>query len=131
MAEIFEKKDRTRTAPMKPGEGQFAFYNSSARPEYDTYRALVNGWLSELPEADQGELVARFRTGTDLQYQAALAELTMHAAMKRQGYEMELHPTCGHPTRKPDFLAARDPDKRVIVEVTTFTPAVPDVSQSK
>lgn len=131
MAEIFEKKERSRTTPMKPGEGNFPFYDSSARPEYDTYRDLLNTWLSEMPDGDQAEMVARFRTGTGLQYQAALSELTIHAAMKRQGYAIELHPACGHPTRKPDFRAKRGDTQDVVVEVTTFTPGVPEVSQSK
>jgi hypothetical protein len=132
MAEIFEKKERTRIEPKKLGEGDFAFYNSSARPEYDTYRTLLNGWLAEMPEHGHAEMVARFQTGTDLQYQAALAELTTHAALKRQGYSMELHPTYGHATRKPDFLVKK-PDQATegVVEVTTFTPATPDVGQSR
>jgi hypothetical protein len=73
MAEIFSAKERTRTEPKKPGEGEFAFYDSAGEAAYDTYRALVNGWLNETPEAERAELVARFQTGTDLQYQAALA----------------------------------------------------------
>lgn len=131
LAELFEKKRRTRTEPMKPREGLFAFYDSSARPGYDAYRALLNNWLSELPKADQAEMIARFRTGTDLQYEAAIAELTVHAAMKRQGYVIEVHPACGHPTRRPDFRAKRGEEDGIVVEVTTFTPGVPEVSQSK
>lgn len=132
MAEIFEKKERTRIEPKKQGEGDFAFYDSSARPEFDTYRTLLNGWLAEMPEQGHAEMVARFQTGTDLQYQAALAELTTHAALKRQGYSMELHPICGHTTRKPDFLVKKpDQAPEGVVEVTTFTPATPDVAQSR
>lgn len=132
MVEIFANKNRTRTEPKKPGEGEFAFYDSSARSEYDTYRGLVNGWLQQMPEAEHAEMVKRFTTGTDLQYQAALAELTVHAALKRQGYTLDVHPACGHPTRKPDFLANKqDQTRAAIVEVTTFTPATPEVSQSK
>jgi hypothetical protein len=132
MAEIFEKKVRTRTEPKKQGEGDFQFYDSSARPEYDTYRGLLNGWMNEVPEADRAEIVTRFRTGTDLQYKAVFAELTTHAALKRQDYVMDLHPKCGHATRKPDFLAKKtDQSPVAIVEVTTFTPATPEVSQSK
>lgn len=129
---IFETKERTRTAPKKPGEGDYAFYDSSARPEFEAYRILLNGWLAELPEIDRPEMINRFRKGTDLQYQAALAELTLHAALKREGHTMVLHPACGHPTRKPDFLATKpEATDGVIAEVTTFTPAMVDVSQSK
>jgi hypothetical protein len=127
---LFEAKDRARTAPKKPGEGEFAFYDSSARPEYDLYRGLVNGWIDELPEAERAEIIARVRKGDGLQYQAALAELTIHAALKRRGYDVELHPTCGHPTRKPDFEVQNAETKPVaIVEVTTFNPAQDEVAQ--
>src|SRR5262249_46229503 len=132
MAEIFTKKDRTRVEPKKQGESDFAFYDSSARPEYNTYRALVNGWLAEMPEAGHADLVARCRTGTDLQDKAALAELTTHGALKRHDCTMELHPTCGHATRKPDFRVKKPNGTSVaIVEVTTFTPATPEIAQSQ
>ena len=71
---------RARTAPKKPSEDEFKFYDSSARPEYGVYRALIDGWLAELPEADRPEIIARFKSGSS-QYRAALAELTVHAAL--------------------------------------------------
>jgi hypothetical protein len=128
---LFEAKERTRTTPKEPGEDEFAFYDSSARPEYDLYRELVNGWIAELPEADRAEVVARFQKGDSLQYQAALAELTIHAALRRHGYNVELHPTCGHPTRKPDFEVRKGENPVAIVEVTTFNPAADEVAQGK
>jgi hypothetical protein len=73
-------------APKKQGESEFAFYDSSARPEYNQYRELVNGWIEELPEADRAEIISRMQKGDSLQYQAALAELTTHAALRRKGY---------------------------------------------
>jgi hypothetical protein len=36
---LFENKKRT---PKASGEDNFSFYDSSARPEYDVYRALLN-----------------------------------------------------------------------------------------
>jgi hypothetical protein len=127
---LFEAKQRTRTAPKKPGEGDFAFYDSSGRPEYDLYRDLVNGWIKDLPKADRAEIVARMQKGDSLQYQAALAELTTHAALKRRGYHVRLHPTCGHATRKPDFEVQSAETKPIaIVEVTTFNPAQDEVAQ--
>lgn len=42
---IFDDKTRTRTEPKKPGEDEFAFYDSAAGPAYDTYRALLSGWM--------------------------------------------------------------------------------------
>jgi hypothetical protein len=40
---LFEDKNRTRTAPKKPGESDYAFYDSTGRPEFQVYRDLVNG----------------------------------------------------------------------------------------
>jgi hypothetical protein len=129
---LFGVKERTRTTPKKPGESDFAFYDSSARQEYDLYRGLVNRWISEFPEPDRSGIVSRMQKGDSLQYQAALAELTTHAALKRQGYNVRLHPTCGHPTRKPDFEVQNAEAKPVaIVEVTTFNPAHDDIAQSQ
>ena len=46
---LFDDKERTRIAPKTPGEDDFSFYDSSGRPEFQIYRDLLNGWISELP----------------------------------------------------------------------------------
>jgi hypothetical protein len=129
---LFEPKERTRTAPKRSGEGDFEFYDSAVGPAYDTYRDVVNGWIKELPEADRAEIIARMQKGGNIQYQAALAELTTHAALKRRGYNLRLHPTCGHPTRRPDFEVQSAQAKPIaVVEVTTFNPASDEVAQGQ
>ncbi|MGQ4274112.1 hypothetical protein [Terrihabitans sp. B22-R8] len=127
---LFESKERIRTTPKKPGEDDFSFYDSAARPEFEVYRQLVNGWVEELPEADRAETIARLRKNDSLGYQAALAELTIHASLVLRGYDVEIHPSCAHPTRKPDFLA-KDVDGNPVayVEVTTFGPAQEHVAR--
>jgi hypothetical protein len=128
---LFEDKQRTRTEPKKAGESDFAFYDSSARPEFDTYRALINGWIAELPQTEQAEMIARMKNSDSLVYQAALAELTIHAALIRQGYKVEVHPVSPHPTRRPDFLIKDQDDTPVAyLEVTTFGPTLEDVGMS-
>jgi hypothetical protein len=128
---LFEDKQRTRTEPKKPGQSDFAFYDSSARPEFETYRALINGWIAELPEAEQAEMITRMKNSDSLFYQAALAELTMHAALIRQGYKVEVHPVSPHPSRRPDFLIKTQDDAPVAyLEVTTFGPTLEDVGMS-
>jgi hypothetical protein len=92
----------------------------------------VNGWIKELPEADRAEIIARMQKGDSLQYQAALAELTTHAALKRRNYNVRLHPTWGHATRKPDFEVQSAETKPIaIVEVTTFNPAQDEIAQAQ
>jgi hypothetical protein len=129
---IFEEKERARTDPKKPGEDEFVFYDTIAGAAYDVYRARLNEWIAEYPDDERAEAVARFRKTGTLGYQAALAELLVHAALKRQGYSVEVHPPCGHPSRRPDFLA-RDAEGNAVafVEVTSFGPALELVSRSK
>lgn len=114
---------------MKAGESEYAFYDSSARNPYVIYRALVNEWLSKLPENEQPEMVQRLRTGTNVQYQAALAELVIHTALLNLGHIVEIHPACPHPSRRPDFLVKdASGDALAFVEVTTFGPDLETVS---
>lgn len=129
---IFDEKARTRIDPKRPGEDEFAFYDSAAGPAYDTYRALLNGWMADYPEAERKDAIVRFRKGGTLAYQAALAELLVHATLKKQGYTVEVHSACGHPSRRPDFLAKNEAGAAVaFVEVTTFGPSLDLVGRSK
>jgi hypothetical protein len=129
---LFEDKERTRTEPKAPGEDDFTFYDSCVRPGYDDYRARLNEWLAEMPEVAQRDLIARFRKNESLEYQRALAELTVHAALKRQGYTVEVHPVIKGTDRKPDFLIKDAEGKKVAyVEATTFGPAQELIGKQK
>jgi hypothetical protein len=129
---IFEDKVRTRTEPKRPGEDEYSFYDSVARPEYDVYRGLVNAWMEGMSEEEQRELLPRFRRNESLEYQTALAELTIHAALKNEGYAIEMHPEGDQTDRKPDFLARNAKGGPVAyVEVTTFGPSKDFVGKHK
>ena len=86
----------------------------------------MNGWMADYPEAERKDAVARFRKG------GTLAELLVHATLRKQGYTVEVHPVCGHPSSRPDFLA-RDSGGAAVafVEVTTFGPSLDLVGRSK
>ncbi len=129
---LFEDKVRTRMEPKRPGEDDYSFYNSAARPEYDVYRGLLNGWMKEMPEPGQKDLLPRFRRNESLEYQTALAELTTHAALKSEGYTVEVHPESDQTERKPDFLA-RDAEGAPVAftEVTTFGPSKDFIGKRK
>lgn len=108
---------------MQAGEGEYAFYDSSARSPFVVYRALVNEWLSKVPEVEQTQIVQRMRNGTNSQYQAALAELVMHTAFLRLGHAVTFHPECPGTSKRPDFLVNDAAGNSLgIVEVTTFGP---------
>jgi hypothetical protein len=128
---LFTEKTRTRVAPKRPGENEFAFYDETNWAALETYRQLLNRWVAELPHSEQAELIARLRKGDTLGYEAALAELTIHAVLVRLGYKVELHPKSGHPSHRPDFLVLNEKgDRLAFIEVTTFGPADGDVAQS-
>jgi hypothetical protein len=95
---LFEDKQRMRQGPKKQGESDFAFYDSCAWPEIETYRQLMNKWINEFPEAERAEMVARMKDSDSLYYQAALAEVMMHAALLKLGYTVEIHPDTPHPS---------------------------------
>jgi hypothetical protein len=122
---LFEQKERTRLEPKQQGENDFYFYDSAAGADYDQYRNTLNGWVEELPEAARNDMIGRLRADDRFGYQAALAELLIHAALKRQNYQMELHPKTEQNTNQLDFLV-RNPDgtTAAYVEVTSFGPAV-------
>jgi hypothetical protein len=120
---IFEDRERARKEPKAQSEDDYSFYDSCALPGYDDYRARLNGWFEEMPEAAQKNLLPRFRKNESLEYRRALAELTVHAALKREGYTIEVHPESKKGDGKPDFLA-KDAEGRKLahVEVATFGP---------
>jgi hypothetical protein len=88
--------------------------------------------MSEVSAPGQKELLPRFRRNESLEYQTALAELTTHAALKNEGYGVEVHPEGEGTEHKPDFLA-RDANCAAVafVEVTTFGPSRDFVGKQK
>jgi len=128
MAALFDERVRTSRDPLRPGGRLFEFYDSCGRPGYDTFREIVNSWISELPEDDRVALIKQMRTGTNSQFQAGLSELLVHAMLKRKGYSVRCHPTLPHTDKTPDF-AAYDSKGNLLayVEVTTNNPTQDEV----
>lgn len=129
---LFEQMHRTRIAPKMRGEGEYAFYNSSARRPFEVYRELLNTWISELPLDVQAEMMERFRSGTEQQYEAALAEVVIHAALVRQRCSIQCHPEVPTAGKRPDFLLlGRAKEPIAYVEVTSFGPPADIVARDR
>lgn len=76
-------------------------------------------------------MIARMKDSDSVYYQAALAEVTIHAALLKQGYKVEIHPASLHSTRKPDCLIKGQDDTPVaFLEVTTFGPSLEAIGMS-
>lgn len=129
MATLFDEKQRTRKEPLKRGERIFHFYDECARVGYDEFRKFVNLWISELPEQDREEIIARMKSGNDRDFQAALAELVVHAALKRLGCDIKIHPSIEGTTKRPDFAIVKDGNVVCYVEVTTINVAVEESAE--
>src|SRR5687768_4090571 len=59
-------------------EGDFAFLNRSARPEFAAVRALIEDWFSRYPATHQAALGSRLRSRTPHQFDSAFFELYLH-----------------------------------------------------
>lgn len=113
---------------MRPGESEYQYYDASARPPYEVYRGLLNGWINRIPAAERVNMVTRFRTES---YARTLAELVIHEALLFQGHAPELHPLGAHPTNRLDY-AVRNQAQDIVafVEVTSINPTKDWVAQN-
>jgi aspartyl-tRNA(Asn)/glutamyl-tRNA(Gln) amidotransferase subunit B len=129
---LFEEGQRTRQEPLVRGEHLFDYYDQSGRDGYETFRGLLNLWLSEIQEAHQAEIISRMRYAGNSAFRSTLCELIIHALLKRLGYEVAVHPEIPDSNKHPDF-AATDKNGRVIcyIEVTTVNRADEDDAHSR
>jgi hypothetical protein len=112
-AKLFDDRQRTRSEPLRRGESLFDFHDSCARPGYDEFRSVVNGWLEQVPTHDDREkLISRMRYGGDREFGSALAELSVHALMLGSGCDARLHPEVPGSARRPDCLGGGAPRLR-------------------
>jgi hypothetical protein len=134
------KRDRTRICKLR---------GLKVREDVCLFGVLILA-TSKVSKSTRGKYVAKLRQAVEedispqdfrefvkrprkaIRRERTLPSIVPRLPLKRQGYVLDVHPACGHPTRKPDFLAKKqDQTRAAIVEVTTFTPATPEVSQSK
>jgi hypothetical protein len=127
---LFDSKWRVRTEPLRRGEQLFAFYDAMAGAAYRAYRRLLNKWIGELPKEDQADTLGRMRKGDNLQFRHAFAEVLIHAALRRGGFAVTVHPPLSGRNEKPDFLVARqDGRKTAYLEVISFSPTSEEQKQ--
>ncbi len=120
---LFKDRERTRKEPLRRGEGLFEFYDSCASPGYDEFRAVVNGWLAQMPAGDRNGLITRIRYGGDREFGASLAELSLHAFILGSGCRASSHPEVPGSTKRPDYAATDQAGAPLAyVEVTTVNP---------
>ena len=123
-AMIFDERERDDHSPGQHGESTFSFFNRCGDPAINAVRELLEDWVSRYPSAGpdpsaRAELISRFRSKDNTEFQSAFWELHLHESLTRAGYELAPHPetTSG---RRPDFLATKGAD-RLYVEAALVT----------
>src|ERR1019366_9819422 len=110
--EVFDRVKRTDVSQKKRSESIFSYWNRTALPRSRKSRALIEDWLSHVPEAEQVQLRLRFRCGDDIAFGTAFQELVLHELLLRQRCKPRLHPAIVGTTKLPDFgvLQPRGPE---------------------
>lgn len=120
---LFENRERTRMEPLRRGEALCDFYDSCARPGYEEFRSVVNGWLAQMQPSARTELISRMRYGGDREFGASLSELSLHAFVVGSGFRASPHPAVPGSAKRPDYAAIDQSDARLAyIEVTTVNP---------
>lgn len=121
---LFEDRERIRTEPLRRGETLFDLYDSSASPGYDEFRAVVNGWLAQMPADNRAALISRMRNGGYREFGASVVELSLHAFILGSGCRASPHPEVPGSTKRPDYAASDQGGMPLAyVEVTTVNPS--------
>jgi hypothetical protein len=122
---LFERRERTRTEPLRRGEKLFEFYDSCVSVGYEEFRVAINGWLADMPAEARLELITRMRYGGDREFGAALSELALHAFIIGSGYHASPHPQVAGSSKRPDYAAIEQSNVPLAyVEVTTVNPPI-------
>jgi hypothetical protein len=116
---LFDEVARTETRVKKYGEGAFAYLNSTARPEFEETRALLEAWFSHYPKEHESDLRQRFRSKLDVQHIGAFWELLLHELLLRLGCTIRIHPDVPNSSARPDFLIETEACERCYMEAVT------------
>ena len=118
---IFEVNIRKDTGRKRLSESVFAYLNRSAKPGNAMSRNLIEEWLAHVPQSERVDLCARFRSGDNVNFGTAFQELFLHEFLLRQKCQIEVHPTIGGISKRPDFLIQEPDGVSFILEARTST----------
>lgn len=102
---LFDEFVRNDDKPKSSRESDFEFLNRSVRPEIERVRQFLEELVASYPGSESKELLARLRSGNNVEFKSATFELCLYSFLLRLGHTLEPHPqlTNGSLSR-PDFL---------------------------
>ncbi len=102
---LFEEKERNYNGPETYIEGDYEYLDRSARSESFKVREFLNHWITQLPEDEAREVIARIKSGDKKNFESATFELILFSIMSKLGCSLQIHPDLGNgSTKHPDFL---------------------------
>ena len=114
---LFNNAPRSDHTPKRATETDFAFLDRCAWPAADKVRAVMEGCLSNYPEAEQPELISRLRSGDPRHFASGTFELFLHEYLLRLGFSITPHPELPNGSKKrPDFLVSCPDGQQLYVE---------------
>jgi hypothetical protein len=104
MTQLFSKRSRDDSTPMRERESRFEFFDRVADPYFEAVRDLLDGWFDHYPVDHQNHLLGRIKSNG--QYSSAVWELYLHERFIRAGLTVEVDPAVSEGT--PDFRLTRN-----------------------
>lgn len=120
--QLFENIRRDYTGPSKRTEPHWAFFNRSARPQFEYLRECLQTWFDEYDASAEkrNNLRLEFQSDNNKKHFSAFFELYLYQLFKRQGFEIEVEPDWN--LRRPDFLLTAPTGQKILLEATGSYP---------
>lgn len=114
---LFDNKERTSQDQKSYIENDWSYLDRSGRVEANKVRDFLNNWVSEYPESDRNELIARITCGDNRHFQSAIFELVLFALLRSLGCTITVHPDLPNGSvAQPDFLVVTPEGESVYLE---------------
>ena len=112
------KKAAARTLGVRSYiEDNWGYLDRSGRVEAKRVRDFLNMWVSEYPDTDRAELIARITSGDNRHFQSAIFQLVLFALLRSLGCTITVHPVLPNGSAaRPDFLIVTPQGESIYLE---------------
>jgi hypothetical protein len=118
---LFSDVARTDVTAKRYDESSFTHLDRRAGAKFDRIRDLIECWFARLPSEGRYEMLQRFRSSDDTTFHSSFLELYTHELLIRTDHSVEVHPELEATTKRPDFGAADEKNRRTNVECTVVS----------
>jgi hypothetical protein len=119
---LFDDVERWDDRPAGFADTHFPYLNQSSRMEAERIRSFLEEAFDRYPERGKTDLRNRFRKNDDVPHYGALFELVVHELLRRAACSVEVHPSTGKKSTRPDFLVTCPYHGQFYLEATVVMP---------